>query len=85
MYLHKPNDIEAKNLIDLLKLNEEIFVKDRIRYINRRKERISERKINPEEYFKEKIEKDIDEIKYLRAIQEEFGIDIWNIIPEITD
>jgi hypothetical protein len=85
MYLHKPNDIEAKNLIDLLKLNEEIFVKDRIRYINRRKERISERKINPEEYFDEKIKRDIDQIKYLRAIQEEFGIDIWNIIPEITD
>ena len=35
--------------------------------------------------FDEKIKRDIDQIKYLRAIQEEFGIDIWNIIPEITD
>ena len=85
IYLHKPNDIEAKNLIDLLKLNEEVFVKDRIRYINRRKERITERKIDPKDYFEEKIERDIDQIKYLRAIQEEFGIDIWNMIPEITD
>ena len=34
-------------------------------------------------YFKELINTEIDLIKYLRAIQEEFGIDIWSLIPEI--
>jgi hypothetical protein len=69
----------------LLKLNDEIFVKHRIRYIKRREERIEELSIAPFDYFKNKIEKDIDQIKYLRANQDVFKIDIWNMIPEITD
>lgn len=80
-YIHHPNDLEAKNLIELLNLNQEIFVKDRIKYIERRKQRIAERNINPREYFIELIEKEIYFIKYLRAIQEEFKIDIWSLIP----
>lgn len=82
-FLHKPEDIEAKNLIDLLNLNDEIFVKNRKRFIQRRKERIAEKGITPFDYFTEKIEHEIDSLKYLRAIQEEFDIDIWNMIPEI--
>mgnify|MGYP003606515068 CR=1 FL=1 len=81
-FLHNPEDIEAKNLIDLLNLNDEIFVKNRKRFINRRKERISEKQISVYEYFTEKIENEIESLKYLRAIQEEFNIDIWNMIPE---
>ena len=81
-FLHDPEDIEAKNLIDLLNLNDEIFVKNRKRFINRRKERISEKQISVYEYFTEKIENEIESLKYLRAIQEEFNIDIWNMIPE---
>ncbi|WJS95241.1 hypothetical protein NYQ10_02020 [Flavobacterium johnsoniae] len=82
-FLHNPEDIEAKNLIDLLNLNDEIFVKNRKRFIQRRKERIAEKGITPFDYFTEKIENEIDSLKYLRAIQEEFKIDIWNMIPEM--
>ena len=85
IYICDPSDLEATNLLELLKLNDEIFVKHRIRYIKRREERIEELSIAPFDYFKNKIEKDIDQIKYLRAIQDVFKIDIWNMIPEITD
>lgn len=81
-FLHNPEDIEAKNLIDLLNLNDEIFVKNRKRFIERRKERIAEKEVSPFDYFAEKIENEIESLKYLRAIQEEFEIDIWNMIPE---
>lgn len=84
-YICRPGDIEAENLIKLLNLGDQIFVKERKRYIKRRQERIAELGISPEEYFRERIEKDIDQIKYLRAIQEVFGIDIWNMIPEIEE
>ena len=33
--------------------------------------------------FQDKIDNEINSISYLRAIQEEFGIDIWNMIPEL--
>lgn len=82
-FLHKPEDIETKNLIDLLNLNNEIFVKNRKKYIERRKERIKENNIPAKDYFQEKIDSEIDCIKYLRAIQEEFNIDIWDMIPEL--
>lgn len=82
-FLHNPEDIEAKNLIDLLNLNDEIFVKNRKRFIQRRKERIAEKEISAFDYFTEKIKNEIESLKYLRAIQEEFRIDIWNMIPEL--
>jgi hypothetical protein len=81
-FFFNPEDIVTKNLIDLLNLNDEIFVKNRKRYIERRKDRIQEKGISEEEYFQEKINSEIDSIKYLRAIQEEFKINIWEMIPE---
>lgn len=81
-FLHQSEDVETKNLIDLLNLNNEIFVKNRKKYIERRRERIKEKDIPAKDYFQEKIDSEIDCIKYLRAIQEEFNIDIWNMIPE---
>lgn len=82
VFIHNPEDREAKNLIELLNLNQENFVKNRKKYIQRRRERIQESYKTAIEYFQEKIDKEIDTIKYLRAIQEEFNIDIWNMIPE---
>lgn len=84
-FLHKPEDTETKNLIDLLNLNDEIFVKNRKKYIERRKEMINSRGFSGKEksYFQELINTEIDLIKYLRAIQEEFKIDIWLMIPKI--
>lgn len=85
LFLNKPEDIAAKNLIELLNLNDEIFVKERNKYIERRKERISELNISPGKYFEDRIKKEIWQIRYLRAIQDEFKIDIWNMIPEISE
>jgi len=82
-FLHNPDDIETKNLIELLNLNNEIFVKNRKKYIERRKERIKEKNISAKDYFQEKFNMEIESIKYLRAIQEEFNIsDIWKMIPQ---
>ncbi|RRJ90916.1 hypothetical protein EG240_07780 [Paenimyroides tangerinum] len=88
-YFSKPNDIEAKNLIDLLDLNNFQKVQLRKRYIKRRKDALLKRNIelddieNIKQYFQEKIDGEIEEsVRYLRAIQEEFNIDIWNMIPE---
>lgn len=85
IYICKPGDIEAENLIELLDLKNQIFATERKRYIRRRKERIAELGISVEEYFTDRIEKDIDQIKYLRAIQTEFEIDIWSMIPEVEE
>lgn len=82
-FLHEPEDIETKNLIDLLNLNDEIFVKNRKKFIERRKDRINEKNIDSKTYFEEKISKEIESIKYLRAIQEEFKIPIWEMIPNL--
>lgn len=84
-FLHNPEDIATKNLIELLNLNDEIFVNNRKKYIERRKEMIISRGFegNPKSYFEELISTEIDLIKYLRAIQEEFKIDIWSLIPNI--
>lgn len=80
-FIHQPEDIETKNLIDLLNLNDEIFVKNRKKFIERRKDRINELNISANDYFQEKINSEVDSIKYLRAIQEEFNINIWDMIP----
>lgn len=81
-FFHNPEDEETKNLINLLNLNDGIFVKNRKKYIERRRDRIKEQNTNPKDYFQNKINTEIDSIKYLRAIQEEFNIDIWELIPK---
>ena len=83
IFYHDPKDIATKNLIDLLNLNDEIFVKNRRKFIQRKKDRIAEKGILAIDYFQEIIQNEIESIKYLRAIQEEFEIPIWNMIPEI--
>ena len=86
-YFAKPNDDEANNLIILLDLNNQKRVEDRKNYIKRRRESINDRKLQTDieikKYFQDKIDNEINSISYLRAIQEEFKIDIWNMIPEI--
>lgn len=84
-YFAKPDDNEANNLIILLDLNNQKKVEDRKNYIKRRRESINDRKLQTqieiEKYFQDKIDNEIDSIKYLRAIQEEFKINIWDMIP----
>ncbi|KIQ18625.1 hypothetical protein RT99_16450 [Flavobacterium sp. MEB061] len=86
-YFARPNDDEANNLIILLDLNNQKRVEDRKNYIKRRRESINDRKLQTDieikKYFQDKIDNEINSICYLRAIQEEFKIDIWNMIPEL--
>ncbi|CAD7812656.1 hypothetical protein CHRY9390_02544 [Chryseobacterium aquaeductus] len=79
------NDISTQNLIVLLDLNNEILVKDRQKYIARRKEAIEDIGKTPFEYFDKKIKNEIWVIRYLRAIQTEFDIDIWSMIPNVQE
>ena len=84
-YHANPNDEAANNLILLLDLNNHKRVDDRKRYIKRRKEAIEDKQLRTNEeirvYFQQKIDNGIETIRFLRAIQEEFKIDIWNMIP----
>lgn len=76
-------DQEATNLIKLLKLDDIILADERKKYIQRKAKELSIYGVSPEEFFKILIDDDIKQISYLRAIDEEFGIDIWNMIPEL--
>ncbi|MBS7255369.1 hypothetical protein [Flavobacterium branchiicola] len=77
------SDIKVKNLIDFLELNIPEKIEQRRDFIVRKRKEIEKWGDGIEDFFKMLIEDDIRQIKYLRAIQEEFGIDIWNMIPEI--
>ncbi|WP_409415498.1 hypothetical protein [Flavobacterium sp. PS2] len=77
------DDEEATNLIKLLKLDDIILADERKKYIQRKAKELSIYGVSPEEFFKILIDDDIKQISYLRAINEEFGIDIWSMIPEL--
>ena len=85
-YFAKPSDIEANNLIILLDLNNPIRVLNRKNYIKRRKESIIDRKLETKNdirnYFQLKINSEIDAIRYIRAIESEFEIEIWSLISQ---
>ena len=85
-YYAKPDDEQADNLIKLLDLNNQKRVTNRKNYIKRRREAISERgltsKKDIENYFQDKIDNEINHIAYLRAIEHEFKINIWDMLPE---
>jgi hypothetical protein len=76
------NDNKAINLIKLLKLDDIILADERKKYIQRKAKELLVYGVPAEDFFKILIEDDIKQISYLRAIQEEFNIDIWNMIPE---
>ncbi len=78
------SDIKVKNLIDFLELNRPEKIEHRRDFIIRKRKELEKWGDTIEDFFKILIEDDIRQIKYLRAIQEEFKIDIWNMIPEIT-
>lgn len=76
------DDHEATNLIKLLKLDDMILADERKKYIQRKAKELSIYGVSAEDFFKILIEDDIKQISYLRAIQQEFNIDIWNLLPE---
>ena len=77
------DDDEAKNLIGLLKLDDVILADERKKYLKRKKIEIEIYKENEKDFFELLINEDIKQISYLRAIKEEFNINIWEMLPEI--
>jgi hypothetical protein len=79
----KSNDVEANNLIKLLNLDDSTLATERKRYIKRKKDEIQKFGVDASNFFEILIADDVKQISYLRAIQEEFNIDIWSMIPSI--
>ncbi len=77
--LSSPKDIEAKNLISLIKLDDPDLASERKNYIKRTKIEIKDYG-NAKEYFEFRLSIDINSIQFIRAIKEEFGIDILQIL-----
>ncbi len=73
-------DIEAKNIISLLKLDDAELADKRKRYIARKREEIKAFGQDALTFFSTLIENDTCQVSYLRAIKEEFKIDIWEIL-----
>lgn len=73
-------DTEAVNLLKLLKLDDPELAEKRKKYIRRRKEDIAIRENDPLTYFINLISDNECEVSYPRAIKEEFGVDILQIL-----
>jgi hypothetical protein len=81
--LAESEDIEAKNLINLLKLDDIILADERKKYIKRKRTEIEIFDSKPHDFFELLIKDDIKQISFLRAIDEVFNINIWELLPEI--
>jgi len=73
-------DIEAKNLVRLLKLDDPGLADKRKRYIERKRNDMEKYEQDPLTFFSTLIEANRCDVLYLRAIKEEFGVDIWQIL-----
>ncbi len=82
-FLADSNDIEAKNLIDLLQLDDLLLAEERKKYIKRKEVYIKLSDKSATIFFETLINDDINAVNYLRAINEEFNINIWELLPEI--
>lgn len=75
-------DKEALNLVALIKLDDILLADERKKYIRRKRDEIEKFGQSEKEFFEILIQADLKQISYIRAIQEEFNIDIWNMIPQ---
>jgi hypothetical protein len=80
-YLAKSKlDIEADNLVKLLKLDDLGLADKRKKYIKRKKEDMAAYGQDVSAFFTTLINDDTCQISYIRAIKEEFGFDIWRFL-----
>ena len=79
----RPSDAEAINLIKLLNLDDAILADERKRYIRRKTSEIEIYGVDAKSFFEILVADDLKQISYLRAINEVFEINIWDLIPEI--
>lgn len=73
-YIWQEDDIEAKHLIEYLKLDDKSFVDERRLYIKNCRKSIDRNGQNPENYFQDLLQEDPERVKHIRAIEEEFSI-----------
>lgn len=73
-------DREAINVIALLQLDDLALADNRKKYIKRKREEIKAFGQDTITFFTILINADPCQVSYLRAIKEEFGIDIWQIL-----
>lgn len=79
-YIANDFDEEATNLIRLLKLDNAGLAEKRKKYIARKHSEIDSSPEDATSYFSTLIKDDPCHVLYLRAIKEEFGIDIWKML-----
>ncbi|MFH6963334.1 HNH endonuclease domain-containing protein [Flavobacterium plurextorum] len=77
------DDQEAVNLVKLLKLDDIILADERKKYIKRKTKELSLYGESAKVFFKILIDDDIKQISYLRAIDQEFDIDIKSLLPDL--
>ena len=75
-YDFKIGDIEAENLIKLLKLDDLELARERNEYINGHKEDIEELGMTAQTYFERLLKRKPNQVYFIRAIEEEFNIKI---------
>lgn len=76
------SDFEAKNLISLLSLDHPELADNRKKYIKRKREDIIAYNQDEIIFFTILVNCSTCDISYLRAIKEEFGVDIWQILNQ---
>lgn len=82
-YIPKSNeDIEAQNLISLLKLDDAALADERKRYIKRKQEEIEIFGEDSASFFATLIEHDPVRVSYPRAIKEKFGVDVLAMLDK---
>ena len=75
------NDVEATNLVKLLKLDNYDLSVERRKHIELCQELIKNYE-NPKEYFQKVIQTNVANLQFIRSLEKEFGIDIWIMIPQ---
>jgi hypothetical protein len=73
-------DVEATNLIKLLNLDDPALAEKRKKYIARKRKEIEAFQEDAYSFFLNLLNDDYCHLSYLRAIKEEFGIDLWPIL-----
>lgn len=82
-FVSDQNDMEASNLISLLKLDNIELAFERKQYISRKRSEIKSYG-NANLYFQKLINEDLNSIRFIRAIQEEFDVDILLLLKKTS-
>lgn len=75
------NDIEATNLVTLLKLDEYDLSVERRKYIEFCRD-MMKFYTSPKEYFQKVIQIDKTTLKFIRSLEIEFDVSLWDMLPQ---